>query len=303
MPQGSPQAAAMSEGQGMQPSGIWALQPVSEMTPSQLNDWQALLEQRTGLVINEARRSFLQTNLSARMRELGLNSYASYYQLVSDGPRGAVEWSTLLDRLTIQETRFMRHPPSFEVLSRYLAERLAQEGPGKPWSLWSVGCSTGEEAYSMAICAAQILEAQELPLNFGVTATDISLHALARTRAGVYSQRRLQLLEQPLYERYFVPLDEGRWQVVPKLLERVAAARLNVLDLARAPFTALDVIFCQNLLIYFRRWRRREVLNRLVERLAPGGLLLIGVGEVSDWQHPELEAVNDERVLAFTRKK
>lgn len=66
--------------------------------------------------------------------------------------------------------------------------------------------------------------------------------------------------------------------------------------------SGMDVIFCQNLLIYFRRWRRREILNRLAERLAPGGLLVIGVGEVADWHHPLLEPVADERVLAFTRK-
>ncbi|MFU1924994.1 type 4 fimbrial methyltransferase PilK, partial [Klebsiella pneumoniae] len=74
-------------------------------------------------------------------------------------------------------------------------------------------------------------------------------------------------------------------------------ARLNVLDLAKAPWSGMDVIFCQNLLIYFRRWRRREILNRLAERLAPGGLLVIGVGEVVGWSHPELEPVADERVL------
>ena len=66
--------------------------------------------------------------------------------------------------------------------------------------------------------------------------------------------------------------------------------------------TGMDVIFCQNLLIYFRRWRRREILNRLAERLVPGGLLVIGVGEMSDWQHPDLQPVADEQVLAFTRK-
>ncbi|MNC76301.1 Chemotaxis protein methyltransferase Cher2 [compost metagenome] len=64
----------------------------------------------------------------------------------------------------------------------------------------------------------------------------------------------------------------------------------------------MDVIFCQNLLIYFRRWRRREILSRLVERLAPGGLLVIGVGEVADWSHPQLQPAADEQVLAFTRK-
>ena len=75
-----------------------------------------------------------------------------------------------------------------------------------------------------------------------------------------------------------------------------------MLDLGRAPQRGMDVIFCQNLLIYFRRWRRREILSRLVERLVPGGLLVIGVGEVADWHHPQLQPVADERVLAFTRK-
>ncbi|MBL4759538.1 MAG: hypothetical protein JKY80_01610, partial [Mariprofundaceae bacterium] len=99
--------------------------------------------------------AFLQTNLSARMRELGVTDYASYYRQVTDGPRGAVEWSTLLDRLTVQETRFFRHPPSFEVLSQYLQERLAA-GLGKPWELWSVGCSSGEEPYSIAMTVAEV---------------------------------------------------------------------------------------------------------------------------------------------------
>ncbi|MDO7919741.1 type 4 fimbrial methyltransferase PilK, partial [Pseudomonas aeruginosa] len=95
---------------------------------------------------------------------------------------------------------------------------------------------------------------------------------------------------------------DGSFSVKTILTERVCCARLNVLDLAKAPWSGMDVIFCQNLLIYFRRWRRREILNRLAERLAPGGLLVIGVGEVVNWSHPELEPVADERVLAFTRK-
>jgi hypothetical protein len=94
----------------------------------------------------------------------------------------------------------------------------------------------------------------------------------------------------------------ARVVVAPDLAARVCVARLNVLELAKAPQSGMDVIFCQNLLIYFRRWRRREILNRLAERLAPGGMLVVGVGEVVGWQHPDLEPVADERVLAFTRK-
>lgn len=290
----------MSEGHDMQ-SGVWALQPLADMTATEFRDWQTLLEERTGVVLNERRRAFLQTNLSARMRELGVMDYATYYRQVTDGPRGAVEWSTLLDRLTVQETRFFRHRPSFEVLESYLRERL-QQGVTQPWELWSVGCASGEEPYSLAISAAEVLRESEHPDHFGVTGTDISLNALSKARDGQYGARRLEQLDTDLCQRYFLAQDDGRFKVVPNLAARVCCARLNVLELAKAPMSGMDVIFCQNLLIYFRRWRRREILNRLAERLVPGGLLVVGVGEVAGWQHPELIPVADERVLAFTRK-
>lgn len=291
---------AVSEGHDMQ-SGVWALQPLADMTATEFRDWQVLLEERTGVVLNERRRAFLQTNLSARMRELGVMDYAAYYRQVTDGPRGAVEWSTLLDRLTVQETRFFRHRASFDVLESYLRERL-QQGMTQPWELWSVGCASGEEPYSLAISAAEVLRDTQHPDYFGVTGTDISLNALSKARDGQYGARRLELLDSDLCQRYFLAQDDGRFKVVPALAARVCCARLNVLELAKAPMSGMDVIFCQNLLIYFRRWRRREILNRLAERLVPGGLLVVGVGEVAGWQHPELIPVADERVLAFTRK-
>lgn len=286
----------------MQPSGVWALKPLADMSQAEFRDWQALLEERTGVVINEQRRAFLQTNLSARMRELGVADYSSYFRMVTDGPRGAVEWSTLLDRLTVQETRFFRHRPSFDVLDSYLRGRLATDQQQQPWALWSVGCSSGEEPYSMAICAAEVLRETESTQQFGVTGTDISLNALSKAREALYGARKLEQMDADLCERYFATEDDGRFKVVPDLAARICFARLNVLELGKAPLTGMDVIFCQNMLIYFRRWRRREILNRLAERLAPGGLLVVGVGEVVGWQHPDLVPVADERVLAFTRK-
>ncbi|MEE9099751.1 MULTISPECIES: CheR family methyltransferase [Pseudomonas] len=286
----------------MQASGVWSLQPLADMSAAEFRDWQALLEDRTGVVVNEQRRAFLQTSLGARMRELGISDYGSYYRQVTDGPRGAVEWSNLLDRLTVQETRFFRHKPSFELLERYLRQRLEEVGQGRPLALWSVGCSSGEEPYSLAMVATQVLEAAGRAPLFGVTGTDISLNALSKAREAVYAARKLDEIDAALTGRFFSVRDDGRYQVVPNLVERVCCARLNVLELAQAPMSGMDVIFCQNLLIYFRRWRRREILNRLAERLAPGGLLVVGVGEVVDWHHPALEPVADERVLAFTRK-
>lgn len=286
----------------MQPSVDWSLRPLADMSSAEFHDWQALLEERSGMVVTEQRRAFLQANLSSRMREVGVADYASYYRQVTDGPRGAVEWSSLMDRLTVQETRFFRHPPSFALLSCYMQQRCDVRNDAQPWSLWSVGCASGEETYSLAICAAEALTRSGDEAQYGVIGTDISLSALARSRDGFYSHRRLEHLASDLRERYFQLLPDDRFQVLPSLAARVCFARLNVLELAGAPMSNMDVIFCQNLLIYFRRWRRREILNRLAERLAPGGLLVIGAGEVVGWQHPELVPVADSQVLAFTRK-
>jgi len=291
-----------SEGQGMQPRLDWALEPLADMSPAEFHDWQTLLEERSGMVVSEQRRSFLQANLSARMREVGAPDYATYYRQVTSGPRGAVEWSTLMDRLTVQETRFFRHPASFELLKAHLDQCLEQRVGDRPLTLWSVGCASGEETYSLAMTAAEAQAHRSVKVGFGVTGTDISLSALAKCRAAVYGARRLEQVEPALRERYFLSLPDDRFQVVPDLAARVCFARLNVLELANSPISGMDVIFCQNLLIYFRRWRRRDILNRLAECLAPGGLLVIGVGEVVGWQHPDLLPVANEQVLAFTRK-
>ncbi len=291
----------MSKGQGMQPSVDWSLRPLADMSSGEFNAWRALLEERSGMVVTEQRRTFLQTNLTSRMREVGVSDYATYYRQVTNGPKGAVEWSTLMDRLTVQETRFFRHLPSFTLLTDYMQQR-GSRSTAQPWSLWSVGCASGEETYSLAICASEALKHDGEGAQFGVIGTDISLSALSRSRDGLYSSRRLDQLDPGLRERYFQAIPDDRFQVIPSLAARVCFARLNVLELAGAPMSDMDVIFCQNLLIYFRRWRRREILNRLAERLAPGGLLVIGVGEVVGWQHPELVPVADSQVLAFTRK-
>lgn len=286
----------------MQPSAVWAMKPLPDITATEFRAWQELLETRSGIVLNEQRRAFLQTILATRLRELELGSYASYYEQVTAGPRGAVEWSHLMDHLTVQETRFFRHPESFEHLAGYLRERLLARPDERAWQLWSVGCSSGEEVYSLALVAAEVQREAGLDGRFGITGTDLSLNALERARAARYSPSRVGELAPELLGRYFQAQDDGSLSVCDALRERVCFSRLNVLDLARAPQRGMDVIFCQNLLIYFRRWRRREILSRLVERLAPGGLLVIGVGEVADWRHPQLQPVADEQVLAFTRK-
>ncbi|RRJ82718.1 CheR family methyltransferase [Aestuariirhabdus litorea] len=275
----------------------WSMQPLPEMDESQFEQWQALLESRTGMRVTEQRKTFLQTSVGMRMRELGLSDYQNYYNRVSQHPPGGMEWTLLVDRLTVQETSFFRHQASFDRVQRFLAERSDKGGTIE---IWSVGCSTGEEPYSLAMLAQETL--QDSGCYFGISATDISAPALAKARQGIYSDRKVEALPRERAEQFFTPLEKGRYQVVSQLRDRVCFSQVNVLELSKTPMHGMDLIYCQNLLIYFRRWRRKEILNRLAERLAPGGLLVVGLGEVVDWSHPDLERDRDPATLAFRKR-
>lgn len=285
----------------MQVGNAWFLKPVAEMSATEFSDWCQLLEARLGMVLTETRRTFLQVNLTARMRELGITSYADYYSKVLDGPSAAIEWEALFDKLTVQETQFFRHPPSYDFVARHLRKILRARTPSSPLTLWSLGCATGEETWSLGMLASEVLEEQEDKCGLALTATDISNAALKTARVGMYTSRRLKMVPQTLVEKYFTATTANQFVVNDSLKQRVCFARLNALELATAPLSGVDIIFCQNLLIYFRRWQRREILNQLARRLAPGGALVIGLGEITDWSHPSLKQVDNEQVLAFTR--
>lgn len=277
----------------------WTHSPAPEMDEAMFAQWQALLEARVGMQLTPSRKVFLQTHLNIRMREIGSADYADYYQRVIDGPRGAVEWTMLVDHLTVQETSFFRHSDSYQLVKKYLHNHFSKP-TNKAIEFWSVGCSSGEEAYSLAILAEEELSPRGF--YYGVTATDVSLAVLAKAKKAVYAQRKLDNLSEHQKNNYFSRQDDRSYVVKQSVKERVCFAQLNVLNLNKAPMRGMDVIFCQNMLIYFRRWRRKEIVNRLAERLAPGGLLVLGLGEVTDWKHPELERVDDNKTLAFIRR-
>lgn len=284
-------------------SGIWTLRPLPAMDEAQFYQWQALLEHRTGMTLSSERKSFLETNLGIRMREIGCNSYQAYYEQIVSGPEAVVEWATLVDRLTVQETRFLRDPDAFRLVSDFILTRPRESLTHRPLEAWSVGCSTGEEPYTLAMLLNESMCQLELPPLFGVTGSDISKPAIEKAQRGLFNARKLQGMDEALKARYFRPAEQNSVEIVDSIRERVCFTRLNVMDLNRAPMHGMNIIFCQNLLIYFRRWRRREIVKRLAERLAPGGLLVLGQGELTDWQPPGLQRVPSENVLAWIRRQ
>ncbi|HTN34762.1 MAG TPA: protein-glutamate O-methyltransferase CheR, partial [Marinobacter sp.] len=266
--------------------GIWSLRRLPDMDEAQFSQWQALLEHRTGTILPAERRSFLETNLGIRMREIGYNSYQAYYEKIVAGPDAIREWATLVDRLTVQETRFYRDPDAFRLVADYVLTRPREQLKRRPLEAWSVGCSTGEEPYTLAMILNECMNQLALPPLFGVTGSDISTAALEKARNGQFNPRKLLGMDEDMKARYFRPAERNTVEIVNSIRDRVCFTRLNVLDLDKALMHGMNIIFCQNLLIYFRRWRRREIVKRLAERLAPGGLLVLGQGELTDWQPP-----------------
>jgi len=263
--------------------------------------WRALIEQRTGLQLADHLRTYLQGGLNRRMKLLNIQDYEQYLEYVTDEKNGIKEWSELVDTLTVQETQFFRHPSSYTFLETYIKNLLVDETESKSIEIWSVGCSSGEESYSLAMLADKTLADSETNLSYGVIGTDISLSALNKARAGVYQSRKAELIPEP-YLDYVDQLD-NKIKIKKRIADRVCFARVNILDLNRVPIRDMDIIFCQNLLIYLRKWRRKEAVNRLAERLKVGGILVLGLGEVTDWSHPKLRQVSSRDVLAFERYK
>lgn len=272
-----------------------------ELSDSAFASWQDIIEDRLGLQLPEQRRSFLKTCLSIRMREVGFEDYLGYYDFIRSGDEGLIEWNQLIDRLTVQETRFFRDPAAYSLVKDHLRRRIKDSQ--RPLSLWSVGCSTGEETYSLAMLTAELINrsAEESPIRFGITGSDISKQALERARKGFYRARRLELVDARLQEKYFAPVAD-KFQVTQQVRDRVCFVRLNLLELSRSPLRNLDVIYCQNVLIYFRKWRRKDIVMELASRLAPGGMLVLGLGEMVDWSHPDLYRVPTERALAYLKR-
>lgn len=263
--------------------------------------WKLLLEEKTGIHLVQQQKAFLQAQLAIRLRELGGITLRQYAQLLKEGVNGMVEWSTLIDRLVVKETSFFRHPENCEFIRQFIQQRIKEGSIGDSFDIWSVGCSTGEEPYTLAMIAADCFEEASLDNYWGVTGTDISMPALSYGRNAIYPKRKLDMLPGDEKQRYFEPLDEYRYQVNKKLRSRVCFAHGNVIELKKLPPVKMDLISCHNMLIYFRRWRRRKILSILAERLKPGGVLIIGMGEITDWKHPLLEPVPSSTVQAYRR--
>ncbi|GAA6151701.1 CheR family methyltransferase [Pseudoteredinibacter isoporae] len=286
----------------------WSLQVSTGLTDLEFNRWRKLLEKRAGIAVGHQLRSMLQVQINQRMQTIGYKDYSDYYDFVSSGLGGRLEQALLIEKLVVGETSFFRHRASYDFVSmafaRFLEQKAIQgESANSCFDVWSIGCASGEEPYSLAMDLEDQLAKKNLYGSgfYSVVATDISHKAVALARNGVYAASRLGVVPDAQKQHYFEKLNDGRYKVKAALAKNICFSQANIVDIDNMPMVKMDLVFTQNMLVYFRKPQRLRILDYIAERLKPGGFLVLGLGEVTKWHNPRMQAVDIGAVQVYQR--
>ncbi|MBI5510731.1 MAG: tetratricopeptide repeat protein [Deltaproteobacteria bacterium] len=264
---------------------------IAALDTTLLGEVSGFIAERLGLHFPEERWSDLARGLEAAGRELGFEYPDACKRWLTARDLTTRQIETLASHLTVGETYFLRDPASFEVLAREILPPLVARRveSGRTLRLWSAGCSTGEEAYSLAITCARTLPDLEA-WNASVLATDINPKALAKAEAGVYSQWSFRGAPGWLRERFLAPTPEGKLEIAPTLKNLVHFGYLNLAEDVYPSLhnhtNAMDVIFCRNVLMYFTPDHQRRVVTALHRCLMDGGYLVVSPAEAGNSLFP-----------------
>lgn len=260
-----------------------------------LDRWREYVAERSGMELTGARERALASAVAVRTAAAGFPSAEAYFCALAR-PTGAAEWEKLVAALLNGDSRFNRDPAALAAFARVLPELAERRARERELKLWSAGCSAGQEAYSLALaCRAE-------PLLAGwrceILGTDLSATAVARATASAYGAAELADLPDGVRRRYFAPHGD-KFRATDELRTGV---RFEPHDLQTGPNRGpRDAIFCQNVLIYYRRPARLEIVNRLAAALAPHGFLFLGPGEALGLKVDGLEPLNWPDACAFRR--
>jgi chemotaxis protein methyltransferase CheR len=241
----------------------------------ELSEIRGLIETRSGILFDGSRDRFFSTRVREHVESRKLSHGTDLLRLIKNSN---VEYDSLLQRLLTQETSFFRYPAAFEALEKKVLPELHMkkfwESP-RSLRIWSAGCATGEEAFSIAMTVADALEFADA-WNIHILATDISRKALDHAEHGVYETRSLETVNPRQREQYF-SRSNGHYVVKPRIRNLVTFAPMN---LAQVVYMGkFDCIFCMNVLIYFSEERQAQLMQRFYEYLEPGGYLFLGHAE------------------------
>lgn len=269
---------------------------ISEKDFLRLRDF---IEQESGIKMPFTKKVMLEARLRKRLRALGYRSFEEYCDYLFSPEGMEHEHVPMIDVITTNKTDFFREPSHFDYLVQTVVpEMIRDSGAGvkKPFMIWSAGCSTGEEPYTLAMVMSGFRERYPGGVfDFVILATDISTAVLERARTGIYQERRLEFMPKPMKKKYLLRSKDrtkALVRIVPELRDKIGFRRINFLEEDFGFSEKVDIIFCRNVIIYFERPIQEKVLNSLCRWLVPGGYLFMGHSETLHGLHVPLEAVS-----------
>ncbi len=255
---------------------------------------QQLIHLRFGIVLNDKKKALMIARLSKILRRYGLTNFNELYQLILKDTTGQA-LSLLADQISTNHTFFYREKEHFDFMIQHaLPEILKQQEANlrQEIRIWSAGCSSGEEPYTIALFLNEFLEHHPIRGFAGILGTDVSSRVLKIAHTGIYAKEDVAHLPAKYRTKYFNKLPDNLWQVKPVLKKLVLFRRLNLIRPSYPFKHQFHIIFCRNVMIYFDPQERLRLLQKFSQHMVPGGFLFLGHSESLDKQNPYFQYIH-----------
>ena len=254
-----------------------------KLTQEEFSYVKALAYSQFGIHLTDGKKSLIESRFSNIISTKGYTTFMQYFKNLEQD-RSGDEMNEFINRLTTNHTYFFREEKHFDFLrEELLPELLKKEASSRDLRIWSAGCSSGEEAFTLAMIIDEMLGEKKKFWDTTILATDISHRVLEKANRGLYPKEELEKISSKYAQKYFVPKGQ-QYEVTPDLKKEVVFRKFNLTHTFnfKKPF---HIIFCRNVLIYFDKASKDNVLKKFYQSLAPGGYLFIGHSETMETSH------------------
>jgi len=262
----------------MQPGNTTA--PVPGLSSKDFLRIKSYVEKNLGIRLPAAKQIMVESRLRKHILKLGKSGFSEYCDYLFDSSEGKKHIQEFVDLITTNKTDFFREPGHFDFLSSSVLEKFSSPS-SEVFRIWSCGCSTGEEPYTIAMVMEEFFR-QNRRFVYEIFASDISSRVLETARSGIYESVRIEALPMDLKKRYFLKSRDtvkSQVRIKPEIRAKIRFYQLNLLSDTYPVPKNLDVIFFRNVMIYFEKPTQQKIINKLCEHLKPGGCLFLGHSE------------------------
>lgn len=259
---------------------------LATLTRAQFDKLSSFIHCETGIRIPPSKKTMVEVRLRKRLRAVSMNNFEDYCKYLFSDEGFSNEIIHMIDVITTNKTDFFREPKQFPFLVETAVPELIQKsgaGVRRRLRVWSAGCSTGEEPYTVAMCLSDFAESHKsVNFDYSILATDISTDVLKRAINAVYDFEKVEPVPMHMKKKYLLKSKDSKKRlvrIVPEIRAKIQFERLNFMDDSSKLQEKMDIIFCRNVIIYFDKATQEKIIRKLIENLVPEGYLFIGHSE------------------------